>query len=381
MKAFAALFLGASALLWVSTLGYLLTLRVIVLLKRRAPGTFTGYPHIVVVIPTLNEEGTISQKLDDIARSDYPDDRMRLIVVDGGSTDRTPDLVERRIEGGSSITLIRLTESRGKVDQVNYALQHVQEGIIVFTDADSQLDRPCLTELVRKLVDTPETTLVGATVRPRSLLLEEHVHWSLLNYLWWLEGEALSCAGLSGVCYAVNRNALLLLAEDAKAEDIHLGMVASARGMRVRIARDAIAEEMRVPQTIMEFLRFRRRRGASYMNEIMHFPHPAGAPASWRVARLVRLWQFVGAPWLGATAVITSVPVLATPYWPCVPAAALVFVLPSLILILALLGRPGDGGRRLAMVPAVCRYFFLLLVSLVAIQKSPDRMGAIGGRP
>jgi cellulose synthase/poly-beta-1,6-N-acetylglucosamine synthase-like glycosyltransferase len=374
------LFLGISALVWLSTLGYLLAIGAAVLLKRQCGGGQGASPPIAIVIPTLNEEQTIAQKLDDIEQCDYPGDRRTLVVVDGGSTDKTPDLVQEKIAGGARITLVRLTESRGKVDQVNHALRHVKEGIIIFTDADSQLDRACVRALVRRLVDEPQTTLVGATVRPRSRLAEEHVHWCLLNYLWWLEGEVFSCAGLSGVCYGVNRNVLLALAEDAKAEDIHLGLVACAQGMRVRIARDAIAHELRVPQTVREFLQFRRRRGASYMNEVVHFPRPGEAPVRWRIARLIRLWQFAGVPWLGAAAVILSVPVLTTRYWPWVPGVGLAFFLPSFIHVAALLRRSADAPRSWALAPAVGRYLFLLLVSLMALNKRVDRLGAVGGQ-
>ena len=144
------LFLGISALVWLSTLGYLLAIGAAVLLKRQCGGGRSASPPIAIVIPTLNEEQTIAQKLDDIEQCDYPGDRRSLVVVDGGSTDKTPDLVQEKIAEGARITLVRLTESRGKVDQVNHALRHVKEGIIIFTDADSQLDRACVRALVRR---------------------------------------------------------------------------------------------------------------------------------------------------------------------------------------------------------------------------------------
>ncbi|MFP3160540.1 MAG: glycosyltransferase, partial [Vulcanisaeta sp.] len=55
------------------------------------------YPRVSVVIPTYNEARVIYQRLDNIAEQDYPRDRLEIIVVDGGSTDGTTDLVKKWI--------------------------------------------------------------------------------------------------------------------------------------------------------------------------------------------------------------------------------------------------------------------------------------------
>jgi hypothetical protein len=149
--------------------------------------------------------------------------------------------------------------------------------------------------------------------------------------------------------------------------------------MRVRIAREAVARELRVPQTIREFLRFRRRRGASYLNEILHFQHPAEAPAAWRLARFIRLWQFVGVPWLGGAAIVMAALLLATASWPLVPVVALAFIVPCLSYADPRRGRPVGGPRWPMLALAVCRYPLLFLMSLLTLAKRPSELGAVGG--
>ena len=87
-----------------------------------------------------------------------------------------------------------------------------QSAYVIVTDADTRLEPNCVTELVATLLADPQTAIVGATVRPASALLEERIHWWFLNHLWWLEGEALSAAIVSGVCYAARRRAVSLSA-------------------------------------------------------------------------------------------------------------------------------------------------------------------------
>ena len=49
---------------------------------------------VAVVIPTLNEEKFIARCLDSVIAQSYPFADMDVMVVDGGSKDRTKDIVE-----------------------------------------------------------------------------------------------------------------------------------------------------------------------------------------------------------------------------------------------------------------------------------------------
>ncbi|MGC8870971.1 MAG: glycosyltransferase, partial [Brevinematia bacterium] len=51
-------------------------------------------PFISVCLPTYNNEKTIGRCLDTIFNQNYPKDKFEVIVVDGGSSDNTVQIVK-----------------------------------------------------------------------------------------------------------------------------------------------------------------------------------------------------------------------------------------------------------------------------------------------
>jgi biofilm PGA synthesis N-glycosyltransferase PgaC len=135
-----------------TTFGYLISLSLVRFFWKRNISKNVTLPKIAVVVPTLNEETLIRDKLINLKKNDYPDESMQIFVIDGGSTDKTIDTVKQEINGKKNTELICLAESKAKPDQINYALQNLDHEIIVFTDADGRLEPSCLKELVTCLV-------------------------------------------------------------------------------------------------------------------------------------------------------------------------------------------------------------------------------------
>src|SRR6185369_11992902 len=151
-------FLAAAAVLWSSVFGYVAFL-VATAGRRRSlhshraslssePGAaaYAGaaLPEIAVVIPVRNEQRFIAGKLANLRNADYPAERLAIIVVDGGSSDDTAALVEAARDSGDPVTLVRVSDARGRADQLNAVLSGLSQQIVVVTDADAELDPGCL---------------------------------------------------------------------------------------------------------------------------------------------------------------------------------------------------------------------------------------------
>ncbi len=87
---------------------------------------------VSVIIPALNEAGNIAKTIT-AARRSYATDEIEIIVVDGGSTDGTPELVAKHA------SLFR--SPPGRAIQMNQGAQNSHGEILVFCHADSQLPK------------------------------------------------------------------------------------------------------------------------------------------------------------------------------------------------------------------------------------------------
>ena len=83
-----------------------------------------------IIIPAYNEANFIADCLDSILAVDYPREKIEIIVIDNGSTDRTRDIVK-----SCNVKLLRddnLTVSGLR----NLGVEHASGDILAFVDAD-----------------------------------------------------------------------------------------------------------------------------------------------------------------------------------------------------------------------------------------------------
>mgnify|MGYP000888422810 FL=1 len=110
-------------------------------------------PLVSIVIPARNEENTIQRCIDSLAKSDYPQNRLEIIVVDGMSEDGTVEVVKRLSAENSQI---RLLPNEKKITPVarNIGVKAAQGDYIMFFDAHSTAS----SDYIRKCVELMQET-------------------------------------------------------------------------------------------------------------------------------------------------------------------------------------------------------------------------------
>jgi len=91
---------------------------------------------ISIVIPVLNESENILKLLTHLSKEASTQNSMEIIVVDGGSTDETSNLVENFSEKSNLKTLL-ITSEKGRAKQMNAGARKATGQVLYFLHADS----------------------------------------------------------------------------------------------------------------------------------------------------------------------------------------------------------------------------------------------------
>lgn len=165
-------------------------------------------PFVSVIVPCRNEERFIASCLDSIVASDYPKERLEVLVVDGMSEDDTRRIVETYAQRYPFILLIP-NPKRIIPSAMNIAIHHARGDIILKIDAHSiyasDYIRKCITALQEygadnvggRVVHTPGANTLTAKAVASAL---SHPFGSLNSYFRtgasqprWVDTTAFGC--------------------------------------------------------------------------------------------------------------------------------------------------------------------------------------------
>lgn len=87
-------------------------------------------PFVSIIIPTKNEEKHISACIQSLEESDYPKDGFELIVIDGGSTDNTINIIQKLQKEYANLRLVCEEEANTSVGR-NIGLKNAAGELII----------------------------------------------------------------------------------------------------------------------------------------------------------------------------------------------------------------------------------------------------------
>jgi len=114
-------------------------------------------PRVTVLIDTYNHENLIARAIHSVLEQDMPMDDIEILVVDDGSTDRTPEIV-RQFE--PRVRLIR-KKNGGQATAFNLGFSHARGEIIVTLDGDDSWAKGKLRRVLETFEANPDVGIVG----------------------------------------------------------------------------------------------------------------------------------------------------------------------------------------------------------------------------
>ena len=119
-------------------------------LKKKETYSNNYHPNVSILIPAHNEEKTITKTIKSVLKLDYPKDRLRIIVINDNSKDKTKEVAKKfkRV-----LVIDNKHKGIGKASALNYGLKFVNTELFAVLDADSEVSPDSLKKLVTLFKD------------------------------------------------------------------------------------------------------------------------------------------------------------------------------------------------------------------------------------
>jgi cellulose synthase/poly-beta-1,6-N-acetylglucosamine synthase-like glycosyltransferase len=114
--------------------------------RRTAEVKLSSYPAVTIIVPCWNEETTVEKTVNSLLGLNYPKDKLKIFLVDDGSTDNTWEVI-CKFENHPNIKTLH-KENGGKHTALNWGIAHLETDFVGCLDADSIVDREALVRIM-----------------------------------------------------------------------------------------------------------------------------------------------------------------------------------------------------------------------------------------
>ena len=216
------------------------------------------FPEISLIIPVYNSADTLFQCIESINNSTYPNDRIRIFLVNNKGQDNSFEVYADCQRKFPDLIMQWLNAEQGKSRALNLALYNSEGKYIINLDSDGVLEKNALVNMITKFEsDTELNCMTGAILTMPELIMKyKHFFPRLLRNLEFMEYAQAFLAGrsyasemnavytLSGAFSAFRKSAVLkswMYNTDTICEDTHITFqMRYKQNERVEVCEDAL---------------------------------------------------------------------------------------------------------------------------------------------
>ena len=229
-------------------LGYGIVLYLMVKIKElfvkpRLPRLPETLPEATLLIAAYNEEAIVASKMVNCRQLDYPADKLRLVWITDGSNDNTNE----RLKEYPEVTVLYQPRRQGKTAALNRALPYVNTPYVIFTDANTMLNKGAIKEIIRQFSD-PRVGCVAGEKRveiqaEQGATAGEGIYWKYESALKRLDYRLYSAVGAAGELFAIRTSLFEQMPPDTLLDDFILSLRIAMRGYKIAYSKEAYALE------------------------------------------------------------------------------------------------------------------------------------------
>ena len=201
-------------------------------------------PEVTLFIAAYNEEEVVKDKMENTFAIDYPENALKIVWVTDGSNDKTNEL----LKAYSNVIVLYEPERRGKTAAINRGMKYVTSPIIVFTDANTMINK----ESIREIVNCFDNKKVGCVAGEKRILVKdkdgataggEGLYWKYESTLKSLDSQLYSAVGAAGELFAIRKELFEKMENDTLLDDFILSLRIAQKGYKIAYCDTAYAIE------------------------------------------------------------------------------------------------------------------------------------------
>ena len=236
--------------------------------ERKATSLSSEKLHTVsILVPVKNEEKVLGRLLRALSNLDYPSQKVEIIVIDDGSTDKTIEICKEYAAGHPDrIRLLHRSISDGKPSALNYGLKYAHGEIVATFDADNVPESDTLLKAVEFFED-PSVDAVQGTIC--SINADENMLTKFLSYeaavrfKAYMQGKDVLrlFVHLAGTCQFIRRDVLAKIggwSSESLSEDMEISARLTKNNCTIKYAPDIRSWEEN-PSTLGQLMNQRLR--------------------------------------------------------------------------------------------------------------------------
>ncbi|MFC7530317.1 glycosyltransferase [Actinoplanes sp. GCM10030250] len=367
--------------------------------------------HFWIIVPALNEEAVVGNTVASALNLRGPSGTLsRVLVVDDGSDDRTPEVLAAIDHPRLHIMRRELPEARqGKGEALNAAYRYIAERtteagvspervVLGIIDGDGQGSENILVEVSRLMRDTRVGAVqVQVRIRNRNKLLGavQDLEFGAIVDACQNMRDALDTVGLGGNGQFSRLSTLLTLGtapwSSCLVEDLELGLRMHLGGVAIRYtSRSSVTQ-----QAVVDIRRLTRQRTRWAQGNMQCARYLGRLFSSPRIARtaLVEMLHYLLSPWAnamvtvmlaamtiaGAAGLLIGHPVPFLPTWAALAESAVIWVAVTTFpgILWALVHRHKRGDEAMPrMLTAALAYPAFLILGLAATYRALGRQAS-----